>query len=48
MLPTIVAGQRGHQNTAAIAVLNLLLGWTFIVWVIALVWAMTAVDRRLA
>ncbi|GIW93042.1 MAG: hypothetical protein KatS3mg110_1083 [Pirellulaceae bacterium] len=45
-LPAVVAGMRGHHNTAAIFMLNLLLGWTFIGWAIALVWAFTAVQRR--
>ena len=36
-LPAFVAGMRGHQNAAAIAVLNLFLGWTFLGWVVALV-----------
>jgi hypothetical protein len=45
-LPAFVAGTRGHQNTAAIFVLNLFLGWTFVGWVVALVWAFTVVDRR--
>ena len=40
-LPAIVAGFRDHRNTGAVFVLNLFLGWTFIGWVIALVWAMT-------
>lgn len=44
-LPTLVAGMRGHRNQDAICVLNLLLGWTFIGWVIALVWACLA-DRK--
>ena len=38
-LPTIVAGR--HRNGGAIFILNLLLGWTFIGWVVALVWAFT-------
>jgi hypothetical protein len=38
-LPWIQAYRRGHSKTEAIAVLNVLLGWTFIGWVIALVWA---------
>lgn len=38
-LPTII-GQR-KSNAKAIFVLNLFLGWTFIGWVIALVWATT-------
>jgi hypothetical protein len=43
--PSIVAGRRQHRNGAAIAILNLLLGWTFIGWVIALAWACTNQDR---
>lgn len=40
-LPAIVANNRGHRNAMAIGVLNLLLGWTFVGWAIALVWACT-------
>ena len=45
-LPWIVATVRDHHNRGAIAVLNLLLGWTFLGWVIALVWACTVVRRE--
>ena len=45
-LPVVIAVVRGHQNTAAIFILTLLLGWTFLGWVAALVWSFTAVDRR--
>jgi hypothetical protein len=38
-LPTGVAKIRNHPNTLAIFVLNLFLGWTFVGWVAALVWA---------
>ena len=41
-LPTIVAGARAHVNTLAIFVLNLLLGWTLLFWLAALIWAFTA------
>lgn len=41
MLPTIVATRRKKKNVSAITMLNLFLGWTFIGWVIALVWACT-------
>ena len=44
-LPFIVASLRNHHNITAIFVLNLLAGWTFVGWVIALVWSFTAVDR---
>ncbi len=45
-LPAFIAGMRGHQNTGAIFVLTLFLGWSFVGWVVALVWSFTAVDRR--
>lgn len=38
-LPTIAGWHK--KNVGAILTLNLLLGWTFIGWVVALVWAMT-------
>ena len=40
-LPSIVALKHGTRNTGAIFALNLLLGWTFIGWVTAMVWAKT-------
>jgi len=45
-LPSIIAGVRDHRNGASIAVLNLFLGWTFIGWVVALVWSLSAGPRR--
>lgn len=41
-VPLLVATTRNHVNMLAIGVLNLLLGWTLIGWVAALVWACTA------
>lgn len=40
-LPTIIAASRNHQNAGAIFALNLLLGWSFIGWIVALVWSFT-------
>lgn len=40
LLPAFVALQRKHVNTTAICVLNILVGWSFIGWVAALVWAL--------
>lgn len=45
-IPTFVAWQRGHQNTAAIAILNLLGGWTIVGYIAALVWSFTTVEKR--
>ena len=38
-VPTLAAG-KDHRNRQAILALNLLLGWTFIGWVVALIWAL--------
>jgi Superinfection immunity protein len=44
-LPWIVALVRNAPRMTAIFVLNLLLGWTVIGWVIALVWAFAEMPR---
>lgn len=41
-LPCIVATVRKHRQQLAIFMVNLLLGWTFLGWVVAMVWACTA------
>jgi len=38
-LPTIIAKSYNRRNTSAIFILNVFLGWTFIGWVVALIWA---------
>lgn len=43
--PTVIAFSRRKSNTAAIFMLNLFLGWSFIGWIIALVWAVSK-DRE--
>jgi hypothetical protein len=40
-IPSIIANNRNHRQFTAIFLLNLLLGWTFIGWVAALIWAVT-------
>lgn len=39
-MPSIIAFQSKKSNTKAIVVLNLLLGWTILGWVGALIWAL--------
>jgi hypothetical protein len=39
-IPAIVAGMRNRAGMP-VFLLNLLLGWTFLGWVVALVWAST-------
>ncbi len=41
LIPSIIASKADHPNKAAIIALNILGGWTFIVWVISLVWALS-------
>lgn len=38
-LPSIIGGSK--KNIGAIFALNLLLGWTLIGWIVALIWALT-------
>jgi len=38
-LPTLIAFLRNHKNKLAIFLLNLLLGWTVLGWVVLLVWS---------
>ena len=45
-LPWIKAWRWGHSKIEAIAVLNVLLGWTFVGWVAALVWAYTEKKEK--
>lgn len=42
LTPALVAYGRNHVNTMAITALNILLGWTFLGWAAAFVWALTA------
>jgi hypothetical protein len=44
-LPTIVALTRGASRTTAVIVINLLLAWTVIGWIVALVLASTSTRR---
>jgi len=40
-LPSIVAHNRGHRNFVPILLVNIFVGWTFIGWIVALVWSFT-------
>ena len=44
-LPTIIAIKRGHPSKAAIIILNTLLGWSFLGWVVSLVWSFSDTRR---
>jgi hypothetical protein len=46
--PALIASGRKHKSASAILVLNLFLGWTFLGWIAALVWAYTDDGRSRA
>jgi hypothetical protein len=39
VLPTIVAFEGSHPRRLTICVLNILLGWTLLGWILAIVWS---------
>ena len=45
-LTTIVEVKRSVRNGGSVFILNLLLGWTLIAWVVALAMAFATVDRN--
>jgi len=42
LIPTLVAWDRKHHQTPAIAITNIALGWTGLGWIGALIWSATA------
>jgi len=40
-IPSIVAFSKNRHNKSAVLVLNIFLGWSFIGWIVALVWAVS-------
>lgn len=45
-IPNWIASARNHHNADAIFMTNLLLGWTAIGWIAALIWSLTAVRNE--
>ncbi len=39
-LPTIIAAARHHNHLLPIVLVNIFAGWTFIGWIVALVWSL--------
>ncbi len=46
LLPTMIAWYRHANSTWSIAILNLLFGWTLIMWVGASIWAIVDKSQR--
>lgn len=45
VLPTLLAWSRKVNNVSQIALVNILVGWTLIGWVVAIVWAAKPVTE---
>lgn len=45
LLPWFAALWTGHPDKTAIGLLNILLGWSFIGWAVALIWAFKSSAR---
>jgi 4-amino-4-deoxy-L-arabinose transferase-like glycosyltransferase len=41
LIPTVIAAWRDHPKKTGIFLINLLLGWTVVGWLVALIWALT-------
>jgi len=45
LLPAIIAAARKHHHGWSILFLTVLLGWTVLGWIVALIWSGSAVKR---
>jgi len=45
--PAIIAHHRRHESSTAIFVVNLLLGWSVIGWIVCFAWASSGNSRRI-
>ncbi len=44
-IPCIVALARKHHHTVPIIIINILLGWTFVVWIVCVAWSFMPVKK---
>lgn len=44
-LPVVLAFVRGHRNALAITAVTILLGWSVVGWIWALIWSLTDNTR---
>jgi len=44
-VPSICAGLRRSKSTGPIVVLNILFGWTVIVWIVCFIWAFSSAQN---
>lgn len=46
LLPALIANWRKHPNRNSVFLVNLFFGWTFIGWVMALIWACSSISPQ--
>ena len=46
LLPWAIAASRGHRDVGGIALVDLLLGWSLVGWIVALVWSLGDTGGR--
>lgn len=46
LLPSLIAEDRHHPNKGSIQVVNVLLGWSILGWVLSLAWSVSAIRRE--
>jgi hypothetical protein len=46
ILPILIAARRKHPQIAPITLITLLLGWTVIGWIVALIWSVASFRRE--
>jgi hypothetical protein len=47
-IPTIIGIVRKHPQIAPIIIINVLLGWTIICWIVALIWSVASFSREVS
>lgn len=45
-LPSIIASSRQHNDSGTIFLLNLLLGWTVLAWIVGFIWSLGGDTKR--
>jgi len=46
LFPSMIAGKRDHHAFTGIFLINILVGWTVIGWIVCLIWAYSRVEKK--
>jgi fluoride ion exporter CrcB/FEX len=45
-VPAMIANQKKHRQSSPILLVNLFFGWTILGWLIALIWSVSAQEKK--